>query len=51
MPAALFAAFLLSAGVGIVLLATGRAGRRSKVPFGPFLAAGALVVIALAPAG
>ncbi len=39
----LFAAFVLGSVVGVVLLVTGRAGRRSHVPFGPFLLVGAAV--------
>jgi leader peptidase (prepilin peptidase)/N-methyltransferase len=39
----LFVAFLLGALVGIVLLISRRAGRRSAIPFGPFLLVGALV--------
>ena len=32
-----FGAFLLGAVVGLVLIAVGRAGRRTAVPFGPFM--------------
>lgn len=39
----LFAGFMLGAVVGVVLIARGRAGRRSHLPFGPFLLAGAAV--------
>ena len=39
----LMAAFVLGGGYGIVLLLTRRAGRGSKMPFGPFLFAGALL--------
>lgn len=39
----LFAAFTLAAVVGIVLMAARRAGRRSHIPFGPFLVVGAAV--------
>ncbi|MEI6362929.1 MAG: prepilin peptidase [Actinomycetes bacterium] len=39
----LLAAFVLGGLVGIVLLASGRAGRKAKLPFGPFLLIGALV--------
>ena len=42
---ALFAAAFLSAGTGLVLLATRRAGMRSYIPFGPFLVAGAVIVL------
>jgi leader peptidase (prepilin peptidase)/N-methyltransferase len=43
----LFAAFGLGALVGIVLLAARRAGRRSALPFGPFLLVGSLVGLVL----
>ena len=39
------AAFLLGATTGIVAMMAGRATRRSTVPFGPFMVAGALVSI------
>ena len=42
-PVALFAGFLAGAIFGLVLIVVGRAGRRSRVPFAPFLAAGAVV--------
>jgi leader peptidase (prepilin peptidase)/N-methyltransferase len=41
----LFLGFLFGAVVGVVLLATGVRGRKDHVPFGPFLAAGALTAI------
>lgn len=44
---ALFAAAFLSAGVSLVLLAAGRVGMRSYIPFGPFLVAGAVLVLLL----
>ncbi|GAB2589710.1 hypothetical protein GCM10027168_23320 [Streptomyces capparidis] len=37
-----FAGFLLGALTGLALIAAGRAGRRSALPFGPFLLLGAL---------
>ncbi|MDQ7842936.1 MAG: prepilin peptidase [Armatimonadota bacterium] len=40
---ALLVAFTTGALVGVVLLATGRRGRRDPIPFGPFLALGAVV--------
>ena len=40
-----FLAFLLGALVGVGLIATGVKGRKDFVPFGPFLAAGTLMVI------
>jgi leader peptidase (prepilin peptidase) / N-methyltransferase len=44
---ALFAAAFLSAGASLVLLASRRVGMRSYIPFGPFLVAGALLVLIL----
>lgn len=44
---ALFAAAFLSAGVSLVLLAARRVGMRSYIPFGPFLVAGAVLVLLL----
>jgi len=41
----LFAAFVLGAVVSIVLLLARRVGRRSAVPFGPFLFAGTALAI------
>jgi leader peptidase (prepilin peptidase)/N-methyltransferase len=41
-----FAGFLLGGLFSIGLLATGRATRRSHIPFGPFMLAGALVTAA-----
>ncbi|WP_223691863.1 prepilin peptidase [Leifsonia poae] len=38
-----FAAFLLGGLFGIVLLVTGRAGRKSGIPFGPWMLAGAWI--------
>lgn len=40
-----FAAFLLGGLVGLALLVTGRAGRRSAIPFGPHMLAGALLAV------
>ncbi|MPY92965.1 MAG: prepilin peptidase [Acidimicrobiia bacterium] len=48
--AGLFAAFLLGAVVGVGLLVAGRAGRRTAVPFAPFLAAGTVAVVTFGPA-
>jgi len=42
-----FSAFLIGGLVGIALLATKKAGRRSGIPFGPFMFAGAFVGIAV----
>jgi leader peptidase (prepilin peptidase)/N-methyltransferase len=40
-----FLAFLLGALIGVALIATGVKGRKDAVPFGPFMAAGALITI------
>ncbi|HAY22670.1 MAG TPA: prepilin peptidase, partial [Desulfobacterales bacterium] len=46
---ALFAAFLLGSMSGLVLIVLGRVkARRAVVPFGPFLALGALAALFLA---
>jgi len=42
-----FAAFLLGGVFGIVLMLVGRAGRKTKVPFGPWMLVGAAVGIAV----
>lgn len=42
---ALFAGFLLGGLVAITLVALGRAGRKTAVPFGPFMVVGALVAV------
>jgi leader peptidase (prepilin peptidase) / N-methyltransferase len=41
----LFFGFIAGAVVGVAMMATDRAGRRSAVPFGPFLALGTVVAI------
>jgi len=41
----LFLGFLSGAVIGIGLMVAGKKGRKSKVPFGPFLAVGALVAL------
>lgn len=43
--------FLLAAVYAMALLVSRRAGRGTQVPFGPFLVAGALLVVALLPPG
>lgn len=43
----LFLGFVAASVVGVGLIATGRASRRSEMPFGPFMAAGALIVLVL----
>ena len=40
-----FGGFVLGAVVGVVVLATGRGGRKTALPFGPFMIAGALIAI------
>jgi hypothetical protein len=43
-----FAAFVLAAGYGIWLIASGRASfRGGSLPFGPFLLAGCLLAVAV----
>jgi len=44
-----FAAFLLGGTFSLVLISTGRAGRRSGIPFGPWMLAGAWLGIFLGP--
>jgi leader peptidase (prepilin peptidase)/N-methyltransferase len=41
----LFLGFVYGAVVGVALMAIGKAGRKTKIPFGPFLAAGAMTFI------
>jgi leader peptidase (prepilin peptidase)/N-methyltransferase len=41
----LFLGFLLGAVVGVALMAIGKAGRKTAVPFGPFLAVGTVAAI------
>jgi leader peptidase (prepilin peptidase) / N-methyltransferase len=41
----LFLGFLLAAAVGVVLIAAKVLTRKAKVPFGPFLAAGAVIAV------
>jgi leader peptidase (prepilin peptidase)/N-methyltransferase len=43
--AAGFGAFLLGGAVGVVLMAAGRAGRRTALPFGPFMLAAAWLAV------
>lgn len=44
-PVGLFLGFLFGALVGLGMIAAGRAGRTTPLPFGPFLAAGTLVAV------
>lgn len=46
---ALFIAFLLGSVVGLGLVAAGRAGMRSGIPFAPFLCAGGLAAVLWGP--
>jgi leader peptidase (prepilin peptidase)/N-methyltransferase len=48
-PIGLFLGFLLGAVVGIAAMAMGTAGRKTALPFGPFLAAGAVLAIFIGP--
>ena len=42
---ALFLGFLIGAVTGVLLMAAGIKGRQSRIPFGPFLAAGAVIAL------
>ena len=46
-PVGLFFGFVLGAVVGLALMVVGKAGRRTAVPFGPFLALGTILAIFL----
>jgi leader peptidase (prepilin peptidase)/N-methyltransferase len=46
-----FLGFLLGAGYGIFLLARGRAGRKTQIPFGPFMIVGTVLALAIAGLG
>lgn len=43
----LYGGFVLGAVVGVAVMAGGRGGRRTALPFGPFLAAGTLITVLL----
>ncbi len=45
-----FMGFLLAAGYGLILTVRGRAGRRTAIPFGPFMVLGAFAALTLAAA-
>ncbi|OFW59508.1 MAG: hypothetical protein A2V52_08460 [Actinobacteria bacterium RBG_19FT_COMBO_54_7] len=47
---ALFFGFLLGSILGILLMVLGGKGRKSRIPFGPYLAAGALIALFWGPA-
>jgi leader peptidase (prepilin peptidase)/N-methyltransferase len=40
-----FAAFVLGAAIGVGVMALGRGGRKTRIPFGPFLALGAMITV------
>lgn len=44
-PVGLFFGFIAGAAVGVTMMAIDRAGRRTPIPFGPFLALGTVVAI------
>ena len=48
-PIGLFLGFLIGAVVGVVAMAVGSAGRKTALPFGPFLAAGTVLAIFIGP--
>lgn len=40
-----FLAFILGSIVGVLLISLGRAGRKTAIPFGPFMILGALAAV------
>jgi leader peptidase (prepilin peptidase)/N-methyltransferase len=48
-PIGLFLGFLIGAIVGVAAMAVGSAGRKTALPFGPFLAAGTVLAIFIGP--
>lgn len=42
---AFFAAFVLGAAVGVGVMVTGHGGRKTRIPFGPFMAVGAVIAV------
>ncbi len=48
-PIGIFMGFVLGSVVGVALMVSARADRRTALPFGPFLAAGAVLTIAAGP--
>ena len=49
LPALIFLASVTGAGVGLLLIATGRSRRTDPIPFGPFLAAAGWLLLVLGP--
>ena len=48
-PVGLFLGFLIGAVVGVIAMAVGSAGRKTALPFGPFLAVGTVLAIFFGP--
>lgn len=48
-PVGLFFGFLIGAVVGVAAMAVGSAGRKTALPFGPFLAAGTVLAVFVGP--
>jgi leader peptidase (prepilin peptidase)/N-methyltransferase len=46
----IFAAFLIGAVIGLALIAAGRGGRKTAVPFGPFMVVGTFIGLWAGPA-
>jgi leader peptidase (prepilin peptidase)/N-methyltransferase len=44
-PIGLFLGFLIGAVVGVALMSVSKAGRKTALPFGPFLAAGTVLAV------
>lgn len=44
-PVGIFLGFLLGSVVGVALMVWGKRGRKDRIPFGPFLAAGAMLAV------
>jgi leader peptidase (prepilin peptidase)/N-methyltransferase len=48
-PIGLFLGFAIGAVVGVVMMTVGKAGRKTALPFGPFLAAGTVLAVFTGP--